>query len=108
MWYTSYSTTLSLEANEAIESFIRSSYSFKYSIFRSFIAFSISGSGSGRDVIDRGRQRRLLTICAAAAFSSVDYLTHPLALPLSKGARQERWEKQRMIERAEEGQGQLE
>jgi len=53
----------------------------------------------------RGLQHRLLTICAA--FPLVDSLTLPLSLPLSKGPRtprQERWEKQRMIERAEEGQ----
>ena len=47
--------------------------------------------------VNRGRQHRLLTICAA--FSLVDSLT----LPLSKGPRQVNWEIQRMVERAEEG-----
>ena len=55
-----------------------------------------------RRLYDRGRQRRLQKICAA--YPSVILFLSTLTLPLSKSARQVRWEKQRMIERAEEGQ----
>ena len=61
-------------------------------------AHQLAEHGTEGGVIYRGLQHRLLTI------PLVDSLTLPLTLPLSKGARQERWEKQRMIERAEEGQ----
>ena len=49
-----------------------------------------------------GGSADLQRICAASPM--VVLFLSTLTLPLSKGARQERWEKQRMIERTEEGQ----